>query len=343
MPEIYVYKYLDSLEVWSSSIQIPPRHKKGRWFLYSIPSLAFEVTIANSPPQTYTIPSSDAYALFKEELIPISNASKKVLLVSDVDGTIIFDTQESLTALDEFTRFWIKNFMFNGSRLVYNTGRPIDEYLEHRETLMDPDTCINVIGTGAHEFDESGTPIAQSDYNQILKEHIDDYWHSQALYESILEKFDFLRDCWVRLVPTRVLFQIPDKYMPDYMDLIKQYVANSENESRHGHIVKGKVLISKQFLIDTHFVDLVPAYSGKHLGIIYSQIKYGFTNEETIFAGDSPIDIDGLKYPVTGVIVGNAEPRLVAWLNKKPRHLTYQSSLNFGYAIMEALNNFIRT
>ena len=341
MPEIYVYKHQDSLEIWSSSIQILAKHIKGRWFLYSIPSLDFELKIADCPSQTYSIPSPDTYALFKEELIPISNASKKVLLVSDVDGTIISNTQDSLVAMAEFSRFWIQNFMFNGSRLVYNTGRPIDLYLEYREILMDPDTCINVIGTVAYELDENGNPIVQSDYSQILKDYIDDSWNSQALYDSVLEKFDFLRDCSVQIVPTRVLFQIPDVYLPDYLELIKQYTENSEDELRHGYIVKGRVLVSKQWLIDTHFVELLPAYSGKHLGIIYSQIKYGFTNEETIFAGDSPVDIDGLKYPVTGVIVANAEPSLVAWLNKKPRPLTYQSSLKYGYAIVEALSNFL--
>ena len=88
-------------------------------------------------------------------MLPINNnLYSKILLISDIDGTLYKENPEALQALDLFNKFWISNFEFNGSKLVYNTGRAINELHQYKNMLLMPDLIITVIGSYAYEIND---------------------------------------------------------------------------------------------------------------------------------------------------------------------------------------------
>ena len=59
----------------------------------------------------------------------IKNRVRPLLLVADLDGTLFERNQLAKDAAERFTRHWICYHMFNGSKLVYNTGRSLEDVL----------------------------------------------------------------------------------------------------------------------------------------------------------------------------------------------------------------------
>lgn len=336
-----VYLYRDQVDLVIEAEEVQVSYFKGRWFLYSFLSSSFRLVSSMQPAVFFELPCQGDYALHKKEVIPIKSSHKRVLLVSDIDGTLFYKSDEACLAYSNFSKFWIQNFLLNDSYLVYNTGRSIQDYSELKETLLAPDLLITTNGNIIYGFNEFGEELLQSDYSEILPEYFDLNWSSSDLHECLIQRFEILQKCPTKLTPHKILYKISDKDLPIYIEEIKQFVLNENNEFRKEKQIKGKAFALKCGMIRKHFIEIIPRHSGKHLGIIYPQRKYGFENKDTLFAGDSPNDIDAFKCPVHGVLVGNSEELLIKWFQKKPRPLKYYSSLNYANAIVEALTRLI--
>jgi hypothetical protein len=71
--------------------------------------------------------------------------------VSDVDGTMIEDSDTACKAAWDFREYWENSAALCSSIMVYNTGRSIGQLtglLEHRKDCMVmPDAIITAVGT----------------------------------------------------------------------------------------------------------------------------------------------------------------------------------------------------
>ena len=229
---------------------------------------------------------------------------------------------------------------FNGSILVYNTGRSFPFYEEAKPLLYEPDMLFVGLGSQAYRFDENGEGVFDENYENSLK-NAKGSFNSQIFLNQLYENFEFLNGTLKALAEYNVFFIVPDEIINEHYKAIKKFVKNKENESRQGIIIKGKCVASKHYLITEQFLEITPNFTGKNVGLEYAQKVFGFGNPDTFTAGDSQNDIDLFKSPVAGVLVGNAEERISNWLNKKPRPLIYKSQLNYANAVIEGLEKFI--
>jgi hypothetical protein len=52
---------------------------------------------------------------------------RPVLLVSDIDNTLYAPNEPACAALERFAMYWVSTHLFNGSVLMLNTCRSIDQ------------------------------------------------------------------------------------------------------------------------------------------------------------------------------------------------------------------------
>jgi hypothetical protein len=97
--------------------------------------------------------TSPRLALFKGKVITIEENSKPILVISDLDSTMIGDNESARAATSRFTQFWLKKHFFNESKLVYSTGRSLEEYLTIHASgcdFIDPDILVTCVGSDAY-------------------------------------------------------------------------------------------------------------------------------------------------------------------------------------------------
>merc|ERR1712000_348380 len=100
-------------------------------------------------------------------------ADSAVLLISDLDGTLVGDDE----TLRRFNCHWISQQLPRGSVLTYNTARDKPAYVEllHQETqgmpeLLRPDVLILAEGTEIWRFGPGGGEPS-----------LDETWHAELL------------------------------------------------------------------------------------------------------------------------------------------------------------------
>ncbi|KAH8584345.1 sucrose-phosphatase-like HAD superfamily hydrolase [Cryptosporidium sp. chipmunk genotype I] len=73
-----------------------------------------------------------------------------IVVVTDLDGTLIGHDDY----LKKFNEIWIRQHMFNGSKLIYSTGRNLKDFLlaAKQFDLLRPDYAICGVGTEIYEF-----------------------------------------------------------------------------------------------------------------------------------------------------------------------------------------------
>jgi hypothetical protein len=73
---------------------------------------------------TYRCPHPGGYKLLRGSLRPFPQATQApLMLVSDLDGTMVGDGEEADAATRDFCTYWEDNAALAGGVLVYNTGR----------------------------------------------------------------------------------------------------------------------------------------------------------------------------------------------------------------------------
>mmetsp|Transcript_10746 Transcript_10746/g.25503 ORF Transcript_10746/g.25503 Transcript_10746/m.25503 type:complete len:556 (+) Transcript_10746:100-1767(+) len=100
----------------------------------------------------YVCPGPGGYKLANGRLRPFKRATEPpVMLVSDLDGTMVGDTPEFDSATDAFRHYWENNSALANSVLVYNTGRSVGQFVsllaEKEGRLAVPDVLITAVGT----------------------------------------------------------------------------------------------------------------------------------------------------------------------------------------------------
>ena len=88
---------------------------------------------------------------------------------------------------------------------------------------------------------------------------------------------------------------------------------------------------------DWRFVDLVPAAAGKLAALEYVRESFGFLPEETVACGDSGNDRDMLEGEHHAIVVGNAQPEIMAWAEEETEKKPLITKGHRAYGILEGL------
>jgi predicted mannosyl-3-phosphoglycerate phosphatase (HAD superfamily) len=99
---------------------------------------------------------------------------------------------------------------------------------------------------------------------------------------------------------------------------------------------------------DWRFLDLVPVKAGKLEALEYVRKQHGFSHAATVACGDSGNDILMLSGQNLAIVVGNAQPDLVKWLQQhvqdesplKGKQRLLKASKHEAYGILEGLQYF---
>lgn len=231
----------------------------------------------------------------------------RVLVVTDLDGTLIGHDDY----LAKFKKHWTLNHMWRGSKLVYNTGRNLKDFLnaagEHQ--LPKPDFAILGVGTEIYTF--PGTCAAEhSHFSRLLtpeeqQQHQEDMAHRG--------------ECWPAWCPERLYA----KFDSDWIDIMKKQFTRKEAEEFVLREITGEVYINgnsfhdplrlsvsiptslleeeirnpnssfcskleKDYKVcvsgagDWRYLDLLPKDGGKLGATLYVMKKLGFTPEKVI-------------------------------------------------------------
>lgn len=283
-------------------------------------------------------------------LIEIKHTSceRAFMLSSDIDDTMIGDRD----ALATFNKIWLEECVGRGCKLVYNTGRSLEDYLAVRKgwDLLVPDVLIGGCGSQVYTFDAKGYPVLDRNWMEKLKVG----WSNKAAvihaverserlshkYGKITQKKestgnDFMYSC--KIIAGRDSGFSVEQTKKDFEEVMEEAgfhitvsvasVAYSTESTVTG-IREGESYI---------FVDVLPAAAGKGAAQVYVRELLGFTEGEVVVAGDSGNDVSMFTVGCErGIMVGNARAELVAV--KQPHHVHTQG--RYAAGVVEGLENY---
>lgn len=252
----------------------------------------------------YAINEAGVFALNQGTLQKSSGDA--VLLVSDLDDTMIGD--DAATA--EFRDYWESEALTRGSLLVYNTGRAVDKFQElcqqKQHCLAMPDVLMSSVGTKVYNW-QNGSWVEDLQYASRL----DHAW-----------KLDTVREATYAALAAagreKMHFRPPEEQNDHkvtcgvHVDVIDQ-VQQQISESLDADGVEARLILSGKG--DWRFLDIVSVNAGKLQALEFVRQKYGFAHNRTIACGDSGNDKDMLSGQNLAIVVGNAQPDLLKWVN----------------------------
>eukprot|EP00921_Rhytidocystis_pertsovi_P026501 GHVQ01042758.1.p1 GENE.GHVQ01042758.1~~GHVQ01042758.1.p1 ORF type:complete len:321 (+),score=35.48 GHVQ01042758.1:649-1611(+) len=104
----------------------------------------------------------------------VVEGGRPALVVTDLDGTLLGHDDH----LRAFNRHWLQSHVWRGSKLVYNTGRNLKDFLcaavEH--SLHKPDFAVLGVGTEVYSFPYAhdykiGEPSIQNSHLHLFEDH----------------------------------------------------------------------------------------------------------------------------------------------------------------------------
>lgn len=252
-----------------------------------------------------------------------ARSSPKLMLVSDLDSTMVDHTDKGHASLLRFNNLWAAEYAHN-SLLVFSTGRSLEKYTELRRQapLLTPALCIFSVGT---EIRYGATMEADLDWDNYLNQG----WDQAVVLEEVKRLNLRLQD-ESEIRPHKVSCQIDKKDATEIIDTLSRRLKD------RGLDVK---------LIFSHGLDLdvLPKGAGKGeaLAFLLHKMKTeGWAPQETLVCGDSGNDIELFEVEgVNGVIVGGAMEELKHWYkeNGKYNNRLYQAKERCAGGIVEAL------
>ena len=235
------------------------------------------------------------------------SSGEAVLLVSDLDDTMIGD--DAATA--EFRDYWESEALTRGSLLVYNTGRAVDKFQElcqeKQHCLAMPDVLMSSVGTKVYNWQNG-------------------IWAEDAQYASRLDhawKLDTVREATYAALAAagreKMHFRPPEEQNNHkvtcgvHVDAVED-VQRQITQSLEAEGVQARLILSGKG--DWRYLDIVSINAGKLQALEFVMQKYGFAHNRTIACGDSGNDKDMLSGQNLAIVVGNAQPDLLQWVNE---------------------------
>ena len=120
--------------------------------------------------QNYKIQSHGNYRLEHGKLQSVT--CPPVLVITDLDDTLIGSSHHDDEATLQFTQWWRSHGVPAGGRLVYNTGRALDLFLqlleEKSHCIPEPDLLISSVGTKIYKKSAGNTWVQDEKYEKRL-------------------------------------------------------------------------------------------------------------------------------------------------------------------------------
>lgn len=232
-------------------------------------------------------------------------STPRVLVITDLDDTLVGDDDATLN----FTEWWRSTGAATGGRLVYNTGRALDLFLDLLESkshcLPEPDMLISAVGTKIYSKTPEGSWAEDIQYGNRLSAE----WNLDSVREVAYKAMAMVGKDAMHFRPPhemneyKVTAAVLNRELPNVLQSIKEDLSSKGVE--HRAVVSGKG--------DWRFVDLVPKLAGKAAAMAHVREVLGFLPEETVACGDSGNDRDMLEAAHHAIVVGNAQEDLMAW------------------------------
>lgn len=222
----------------------------------------------------------------------------RLMLVSDLDFTMVDHKESSHAALLNFSCLWAAEYSHN-SLLVYSTGRSLQRYLELRKEvpLLTPGVIILSVGT---EILLGSSMEPDKDWEKLL----DDGWNRNIIVEEALKIPDLHFQEEPDQRPHKVSFKLDKEKSAEIQERL------SAQLQKRG--LKVKILYSGH--VD---LDVLPYRAGKGQALAYLEKKLsqeGCLVKNILVCGDSGNDIDLFTVEgIHGVIVSNAHEELIQW------------------------------
>jgi len=243
---------------------------------------------------------------------------KQFLLITDLDNTLIGD-DGSLAHLNK-----ILNRNRSLVKIVYATGRSTFLYQEllKEKKLLKPDALIASVG--AEIYLDSEDLIQDSDWENELNKS----WNRDLILD-IASQFDVLKiQPQSEQRPFKVSYHLPVQSASKVVSKLEELLREQK--------IEAKIIYS-----GSKDLDILPVNSGKGLAACFLRRRNFADSIRTIVCGDSGNDIALFDMPeVLGIIVGNAQPELRAWHQRKQSSSFYLSTANYAAGILEGLKHF---
>jgi len=225
---------------------------------------------------------------------------ERLLLCTDLDRTLIPNGAhpESPRARERFAALVARP----GLVLAYVTGR-------HRQLVEDaldqyrlplPDFVVGDVGTTIYRVERDGDWQPDKDW----EEHISGDWNGrtnpelQRLFGNI-----------PALHPQEGSKQ--SKYKLSYYvarKVNRKHIEKAINLRLQPLAVHARLVWSEDEPAATGLLDVLPRAAGKYQAVAWLQRLLGFTDDNSVFSGDSGNDIEVLASTVPAVLVANSEP-----------------------------------
>ncbi|MEE4146491.1 MAG: HAD-IIB family hydrolase [Halieaceae bacterium] len=227
---------------------------------------------------------------------------ERLLLCTDLDRTLIPNgpQPESPGARDAFTR------LVGDTRvvLVYVTGRHrqlVEEALEQYE-LPQPDFVIGDVGTTIYRMESAGRWQPDPSWDK----QIGSDWQGMTNpdLQGLLGDLSALR--------------LQEAHKQNSHKLSYYHALDCDLEATSSAIetrlqsrgVKARLVWSVDEPEGVGLLDILPRAASKYHAIAWLQRQLAFTDDDTVFSGDSGNDIEVLASPVPAVLVANCEAQV---------------------------------
>jgi hypothetical protein len=239
------------------------------------------------------------------------------LFVTDLDNTFVGD-DEALTVLQYQLN---QHRQQHGTKIVYATGRSPTLYkqLKEEKALLDPDALVTSVGTEIYFKGD----IADEKWSAILS----DGWDREVI-TTIGQQFS-------ELEPQPESEQRPFKVSYFVTSLAESLILELEATLKKAGL-KTKIVYS-----DGKNIDVLPEKGNKGLAMQFLAQRWAIAPDRTVACGDSGNDIDLFRVGEEhGIIVGNAQPELVAWYTANLSPTLYFAKNPCAKGILEGLEHF---
>lgn len=247
-----------------------------------------------------------------------------MLLVSDIDGTLVGHDPETSSVTARFARYWEERASLTGSFLVYNTGRSLGQVtglLEHMKGVLPvPDALITAVGTKIYLLDREnghrGTTSGLHWHEDLdWARSLDEGWNLDIVRQvaaELVESLSTERATWLddgSEHPHRISLSVHVECVP--------YVKETLHEKLSRHNLEFKIISSGT--MEWRYIDCVSGHAGKHAALEHIRSLFGVAVNRTVAAGDSGNDILMLEGKNPAIVVGNAQLELVEWVVRQPQ------------------------